>query len=153
VATTRHDQGTDIDGISFAVFAKFGIGNAIATAALVRTIGIDAAQCVPKFSGMIGSLVADPGGKGFRHCTAQDSGRIDRDTPAVGQQYGIEPDHIATAALAWTDEPGQQLDRSDCRQSLIAIAQCAGDIRGIESAARGFGKGMRLRPKRWPRSR
>jgi hypothetical protein len=47
----------------FAVFAKFGIGNAIATAALVRTIGIDAAQCVPKFSGVIGSLVADPGAK------------------------------------------------------------------------------------------
>ena len=35
VATTRHDQGTDIDGIAFAVFAKFGVGNAITATALV----------------------------------------------------------------------------------------------------------------------
>ena len=103
----REDDGAEIDGIAFAVFAKFGVGNAVTTAALVRTESLDAAQRVPKRGEAIGSLVAHPGSKGFRHVAAQDGGRPDLDTLAVGQQYGLEPDHIATAAVARTDEPRQ----------------------------------------------
>src|SRR5262249_15832881 len=48
---------------------------------------------------VIGGLVSDPGSKGFRHRAAQDRCRPDLDTLAVGKQHGIEPDHIAAAAV------------------------------------------------------
>ena len=107
MTTVRQDQGAEIDGIAFAVFAKFGVGNAVTAATLVRTESLDAAQCIPKRSEMIGSLVADPGGESFRHGAAQDGGRPDIDALAVGEQYGLEPDHIATAAVARTYESRQ----------------------------------------------
>src|SRR5262245_60760584 len=107
MATARQDHCTDIDGIAFAVFAKFGIGNAVTTPAVVRTEAFDAAQRVPKLDGVTGSLVADPGSEGFRHRAAQHCGRPDLDALAVGHQYGFQPDHIAAAALARTDKPRQ----------------------------------------------
>ena len=60
MTTVRQDQGAEIDGIAFAVFAKFGVGNAVTAATLVRTESLDAAQCIPKRSEMIGSLAVDP---------------------------------------------------------------------------------------------
>ena len=65
MATARQDQGTDIDGITFAVFVLIGVGNAVTAAALVRTEGINGAQRVPKRGDVIGGLVSDPGSKGF----------------------------------------------------------------------------------------
>src|SRR4029434_9574669 len=51
------------------------------------------------------------------------------------------------AALARADEPWQQLDNGNFRQSLVTIAQNAGDTRGIETGACRFGEGMRLQPE------
>ena len=104
------------------MFAKFGVGNAVAAAAVVRTQRIDGAQGVPERGDVTGGLVPDPGNKGFRHRAAQDRCRPDLDALAVGKQYGIQPDHIAAAAFAGADEPRQQLDSGDFPQPLIAIA-------------------------------
>src|SRR5215467_2692672 len=126
---------------------------AVTAAALVRTEGINGAQRVPERGDVIGGLVSDPASKGFRHRAAQDRCRPDLDTLAVGKQHGIEPDHIAAAAVTGADEPRQQLDSGDCRQPLITIAQCAGDIRGIETGACRLVKRVRLRREWRPRSR
>src|SRR5262245_39615594 len=153
LAPARYDKGADIDGIALAVLAEFGVGDAIATAAFVRTEGFDAAQRVQLHTKMTGSLVADPGSKRFRHRAAENGGRPDLDTFSARQQDRLQPDHVAATAVAGTEEPRQQLDRGDFRQSLIAIAQRACDILGIETGACRFGKGVGLRPKWRPRSR
>src|SRR5262249_57669839 len=72
---------------------------------------------------------------------------------SVRQQDRLQPDHVAATAIAGTEEPRQQLDRGDFRQSLIAIAQRACDIPGIKTGACRFGKGVGLRPEWRPPSR
>ena len=63
----------------------------------------------------------------------------------------MQPNHIGVAALAWADEPRQQFDSRDFRQSLITIAQRTGDARRIETGACRFSKGARFWPERRPR--
>jgi hypothetical protein len=84
VATVCQNQGTKIDGIAFAVFAEFGVCNPVTAAALVRTVGIDAAQHLPQRGDAIESLDPDPSRKRFRHRAPQDRCRPDLDALAVG---------------------------------------------------------------------
>ena len=42
---SSEDQGTDIDSVALAMFAKFGIQHIVTAAAFVRTIGLDTAWC------------------------------------------------------------------------------------------------------------
>ena len=79
------DEGANIDGITFSVLAKFGVGDTVAAAAFVRTERIDTAQRVSKHADVTGGLVAEPDNKRFRHCAAQDGSRPDLDTFVVGQ--------------------------------------------------------------------
>src|SRR5262245_1971633 len=102
---------------------------------------------------MTGSLVPDPGSEGFGHRAAQNRCRRYLDALVVGQPDSVQPNHIAVAALARADEPRQQLDSRDFHQSLITIAQRAGDTRRIETGACRFGKGARFWPEWRPWSR
>src|SRR5262245_6305897 len=52
VTVAGENQGADIDGVAFAMFAKFGIDHTVAAAALVRTVGLDTAKYGAQRSGV-----------------------------------------------------------------------------------------------------
>ena len=78
---------------------------------------------MPSFVELRRRFVADPGGKRFRHLTAQHRRRLDLDADMTGKQHRVELHHVAAAAGARPDQARHRLDDGDDLEPLAAFGR------------------------------